>query len=280
MRCRFFVGICRIIDIEKDIYLWYPITVERGMGHMRRLLIAERSGVLAESIQRQLELLYDIQVCTDGLAVAKQLCDFDPDILLLDMNIPGLDGFGLLESLAASGRQTAVLALLNFESDYILTRLGTLGVKCAIMKPCNINYVVSHIRQVDFMSQLLYETNWNLDNETEQLLLNLGFAMGRSRYSAVCQAIVYKYAHFECQLKEVYLSVAKNRDSTATQIEKAIRDAISDAYKNGDPEIWRMYFIHRKKTKDTCPTSDEFIARIADCLRHKTKFKKPYIPEE
>jgi len=244
---------------------------------MRRLLIADAAGELAKSIVKQLDNFYHIAVCHRGEKLLRQICDFDPDILFLDMSIPGPDCFGILETMVSTSRQTAVVVLVNMASDYTLARLERLGIKCVLTKPCKINCAVSHIRQIDFLQQHPDMIGWNLEHETEKILMDLGFYIGKPRYYALCRAITYKYANRDSQMKQVYYAVADVQGTTVTQVEKAIRDAIIDGYKCGDPNLWRMYFHPRRNSKASYPTNEEFIARIVECLYHRTRLKAPYI---
>lgn len=242
---------------------------------MTSLLIADAAGALAKGIEKQLGALYEITVCSDGDKLLKQVFEFAPDILFLDMSIPGADCFALLENLVATGKQTGVVALVSFASDYILARLASLNVQHIMTKPCQVNYAVSHIRQLDFLRQHPDMTGWSMENEAENILLDLGFNIGRCRYYALCHAVSYKYTHRECQVKELYFAVAEVQGTNPKQVEKAVRDAIHDAYRIGDPYLWRMYFNPRKNGGP--PTNDEFIARIAECLRQKQRLKKPFL---
>lgn len=244
---------------------------------MQRLLIADTSASFAKGIQKELNDLYDVKICKDGEKLIACVCDFEPDILLLDMSIPDVDCFALLQALKLSGKQTASIALTNAATHYNLHRMEQAGVQCVLTKPCRVNLAVTHIRQVDFYLHHPDMVGWNVENETENILMDLCFSMGRSGYYALCDAISYKYRHFGSQMKEIYICVAQQRGTTTTQVEKAIRDAIVDAYKNGDANLWRMYFLPRRNAKTPYPTNEEFIARIAECLRQKTRLKKPYI---
>ena len=243
---------------------------------MRRLLIAA-AGELGKCVEKQLRSFYDITICQKGELLSQQLCSLDPDILLLDMSLPGTDTFAILESIAATGRQTAAIVLLTVTSDYILARLANLGIKCVLTKPCHINYVVSHIRQIDFMQQNPDLFTWSVEGQTENMLMDLGFSVSKGGYFTLCRAIAYKYENRESQMKQVYYAVADAQGTSFSQVEKAVRDVILDAYNNGDPYLWRMYFQPRKKAKSPCPTSEEFVARIVECLRHRTRMKAPYL---
>ena len=242
---------------------------------MTSLLIADAAGALAKGIEKEVREFYDITICRDGEKLAQTVADLAPDILFLDRSMPGTDGFALLETLLATGKQTQVIALVSYASDYILARLARLSVQYVMAKPCHINYAVSHIRQVDFLRQHPDMTGWSVEDEVEHILLDLGFHIGRSRYYTLCHAIAYRYTHRDCQAKEIYFAVAELQCTNPKQVEKAIRDAIADAYAAGDRCLWRMYFNPRKNGGP--PTNDEFVARIVECLRQKIRLKKPFL---
>lgn len=77
-----------------------------------RLLVVEDEAALCESIAEGLRLDgYEVDTCQDGLE-ALELCDVEPyDLILLDLNLPGLDGMDVLRRLRASNVQTGVLIL-------------------------------------------------------------------------------------------------------------------------------------------------------------------------
>jgi two-component system alkaline phosphatase synthesis response regulator PhoP len=79
---------------------------------MTRVLVIEDSTDLAEGLRYNLELEgYAVKVAEDGntgLACARE---WQPDLVILDLMLPGIDGYQVLRSLRADGRQTPVLIL-------------------------------------------------------------------------------------------------------------------------------------------------------------------------
>jgi DNA-binding response OmpR family regulator len=79
---------------------------------MTRVLVIEDSSDLAQGLRFNLELEgYAVTVAEDGntgLAFAR---DWDPDLVILDLMLPGIDGYQVLRSMRADGRQTPVLIL-------------------------------------------------------------------------------------------------------------------------------------------------------------------------
>jgi two-component system, OmpR family, alkaline phosphatase synthesis response regulator PhoP len=79
---------------------------------MTRVLVVEDSNDLAEGLRYNLELEgYAVKVANDGNAGLSLARDWDPDLVILDLMLPGMDGYQVLRSLRADGRQTPVLIL-------------------------------------------------------------------------------------------------------------------------------------------------------------------------
>lgn len=77
-----------------------------------RLLVVEDEETLCASIAEGLRMDgYEVDTCRDGLE-ALELCWVEPyDLILLDLNLPGLDGMEVLRRLRAEDPQTSVLIL-------------------------------------------------------------------------------------------------------------------------------------------------------------------------
>ena len=77
-----------------------------------RLLVVEDEAALCQSIAEGLRMDgYEVDTCPDGRE-ALELCRVEPyDLILLDLNLPGLDGMEVLRRLRAEDTQTGVLIL-------------------------------------------------------------------------------------------------------------------------------------------------------------------------
>ena len=69
--------------------------------------------------------------------------------------------------------------------------------------------------------------------------------------------------------KVLYPQVAKTFQTTPAIVERAIRHAIEVAHKRWDLDVKRKYFGNSIRTSTGRPTSSEFIAAVADCIRMK-----------
>jgi len=79
---------------------------------MTRVLVIEDSNDLAEGLRYNLELEgYAVKVAEDGISGLTLARDWDPDLVILDLMLPGIDGYQVLRTLRADGKQTPVLIL-------------------------------------------------------------------------------------------------------------------------------------------------------------------------
>jgi DNA-binding response OmpR family regulator len=79
---------------------------------MTRVLVIEDSNDLAQGLRYNLELEgYVVKVADDGNTGLSLAREWEPDLVILDLMLPGMDGYSVLRSLRADGRQTPVLIL-------------------------------------------------------------------------------------------------------------------------------------------------------------------------
>jgi two-component system response regulator MtrA len=79
---------------------------------MTRVLVIEDSNDLAQGLRYNLELEgYVVKVAEDGNSGLSLAREWDPDLVILDLMLPGMDGYSVLRTLRADGRQTPVLIL-------------------------------------------------------------------------------------------------------------------------------------------------------------------------
>jgi two-component system copper resistance phosphate regulon response regulator CusR len=79
---------------------------------MSRILIAEDEPRLSSFLEKGLRAAgYNTTVCDDGLQAAGMARDAEFDLLILDIGLPGQDGFAVLRSVRARGEKMPVLIL-------------------------------------------------------------------------------------------------------------------------------------------------------------------------
>ena len=240
---------------------------------MQRVLIADSSKMFCQGVAKQLEKDFLVSFCCDGGRVLRKIIDFDPDIILLDMALPGCDGVTLIENIRMAGGTENIVVFSTDLSMRVQQILAGLGVVFAFSKPCAISNVVCFVRQLALSDPGL--DHWNVEAELDNILLRLGFRCGRGGYNCTYEAIRLRYnGEVGFITKCLYAEVRKICGKKSTDaVEKAIRDAINIAWDKGDPDVWDLYFPPGKKRE--APSNEVFIARITRALNNHEKLKKP-----
>jgi two-component system invasion response regulator UvrY len=100
---------------------------------MIRVLIADDHGIVRGGIRRLLEDHEDIQVvaeASDGHQAIEKVLETDPDVILLDISMPGMDGLDVTKQLKAINPRIRILILtMHAEEQYAprLMRAGAMG---------------------------------------------------------------------------------------------------------------------------------------------------------
>ena len=246
---------------------------------MLRILVADTTQAIGKAIITKFGGEFEIQTCCDGDRTLDLIRTFQPEILVLDVMLPGVDGLSLLRGLRASGIGTKVIALSRVVHDYAVAQLMEQGVCCVLTKPCAMRLLFTHIRQLAFRIEHPDFTEWCVENEVDYILLSLGFRMGPNRYRCVAEGIMMRYETPDCSMKQLYIDVARICGGNYSSVEKAIRNAIENAYLNGNPALWALYFSPDSKREKAYPSNEEFIARIVGCLVQKTRIKPPVVSQ-
>lgn len=234
----------------------------------RKLLIAEGSEEYCLALAEALNGAYHIRTCTDGRTAKELLRSFEPDVLILDLMLPELDGLGLLQSIHKEGRMPAVLTISCFYSGYVGAALQRLGIEYAMRKPCSISAVVERLRDMEGQSELPAVTRPDLRSAVTNIMLSLNFKTSHDGYMYLREAVLLVVRRQDRSItKELYPDVAAIFGCRGESVEHSSRTAIKWAWQRRDEKIWRIYFFPDSDGVMKCPSNGVFISRIAEALR-------------
>lgn len=233
----------------------------------KRILVADASREFRQALTETLGSLYQIRVTWDGISTLQQLHSFRPDVLVLDLMMPGLDGITLLQKAISEDIRPIVLATTRYLSDYIVSSTEKMGIGYLMVKPCDISAVASRI--ADMTQRVQPSVFARPDHRTlvSNMLMRLGVPTKLKGYNYLREAIL-KMSQEPSQsiTKELYPSVASTCHATPVQIERSIRSAISISWSSRDDGIWRLYFGGNGSSQIPRPSNGAFISRLADLL--------------
>jgi DNA-binding NarL/FixJ family response regulator len=120
-------------------------------GAKIRIVVADDHPIFRDGLCKLLALEEDFEVVAqaqDGRQVLEVLQQHEPDILLLDLKMPGLDGLGTLQRLQAVKNKTRVIVLTasDDKNEFVQAmRLGTSGI---VLKQTATELLIKSIRKV------------------------------------------------------------------------------------------------------------------------------------
>lgn len=233
-----------------------------------KLLIADNSDDFSVTLTHFLQSRYEIRSCENGKEALELLRIFQPDLLVLELMLPELDGISLLQAAAASGIKPNVLVVSRMFNDYTLNFLGQLGIRYAIRKPCDLQATADRI--ADLITQPVSHTPIGDPAPRILALLNtLRFSPKHDGYLYLQKAIAeMSYAPGQSVTKTIYPTVASLCGCSSSQVERCIRTAIGAAWKATEPQLWTETFGLDPGIPPKRPTNSEFILRSVDVL-HK-----------
>lgn len=229
---------------------------------MKKLLIADCNEDYRLALTAALKDSYHVLSCRTGTEAWMLLNQERPDIFILDLMLPELDGLTLLERACASGLRPVVLAVTPILSPYVFSCTQRLGIEYIVRKPCEIDAIASRVRD---LSLRLNHSVPKIDpvNYITEVLLSLTFSTKHNGFAYLRESILLMSKDpAQSVTKVLYPAVAHTFNCQKENVERSIRTAMDYAWERGDHELWCRYFPDTGQR----PTNAVFISRITEAL--------------
>ena len=234
----------------------------------RKLLLAEGNEELAIALEEGLRGIYTLRACRDGQTALELMRSFKPDVLVLDMMLPGLDGVSLLQTITDAHMEPMVLATTRYYNDYMLDSLNRFGVGYVIVKPCDVRATIARIGDLSSRIRPAKPTRPEPRVSVTNLLLQFRIRAKLKGYNYLRDAVVIMAEQPGLSItKELYPEIASRYGTNYKLVEKCIRSAIEGAWEVRDQRLWESYFPSGPEDPQERPSNAEFICRLADTLR-------------
>ena len=263
------------------------------MSEKIKILVSDDNQDFAKTLVSYLSKDEDLEIvgtARDGQEAYDKILETKPDIALLDIIMPHLDGLGVIEKLNSMDlpKQPKIIVLSAVGQDKITQTAINLGADYYIVKPFDFVIFINRIRElvtnkvvggepkvrqnqnVQMTRSDYVKNTGNIETEITNIIHEIGVPAHIKGYLYLREAIKMVIDNVEllgAVTKELYPSIAKKYNTTPSRVERAIRHAIEVAWSRGKVDTINQLFgytVHNTKGK---PTNSEFIAMIADKLR-------------
>ncbi len=123
----------------------YKMPIPEGLtGGTRKVLVVEDEPQMSRLVERTIKKIdssIDIQIASDGFEAGRKLESYTPDLVVLDINLPGVDGFKICKNIRASEdtKNIKILAVSGAVGDENKRKILSCGADEFMAKPFEIN---------------------------------------------------------------------------------------------------------------------------------------------
>ncbi len=265
--------------------------------------MAKINVAIVDDNERMVNLLSDIMkedkdievvgTAGNGIDALSIIKDKSPDIVLLDLIMPKLDGLGVMEKVRNGNdykKTPAFIVITAIGQEGVTENAFELGANYYIMKPFDNDMILTRIKQikgvlhnklVEPLKATAFENKQqymerNLESDVTNIIHEIGVPAHIKGYQYLRDAIMMSVNDTEMLnsiTKLLYPSIAKRHKTTPSRVERAIRHAIEVAWSRGKMDTIDDLFGYTVNNGKGKPTNSEFVALIADKIRLEYKMR-------
>ena len=247
----------------------------------------ERMVEILDGIVKRDDSFHIIGKANNGEDVYHMIKEKEPDVVLLDLIMPKLDGLSVMERINQDQtikKHPKFIIISAIGQEGITEDAFNLGAHYYIMKPFDNDMVLSRVQSVknsmkrrkEPVNQYLNELDMlkYIESEVTEVIHDVGIPAHIKGYHYLRDAIIMVIKEAEMLnsiTKILYPTIAKSNQTTPSRVERAIRHAIEVAWSRGNMDYINTLFSYTVSTGKGKPTNSEFIALVADKIRLQCK---------
>lgn len=259
-----------------------------------RVVIADDNIKMINTLEKVVSCEEDMQVignAKDGMEAVELIKKEEPDVVILDVIMPNLDGLGVLERIKKENlrKKPSIILLTAMGQENVTEEAFRLGVSYIMLKPFDNQMLLKKIRNVAGVYQNTetksfirtskldiprQSTSYRLEIIVTNIIHEIGVPAHIKGYQYLRDAIILVVKDIDIInsiTKQLYPTIAKLYHTTPSRVERAIRHAIEVAWDRGKTDTIEELFGYVITNGKAKPTNSEFIALIADKIRLEYK---------
>lgn len=243
--------------------------------NIQKLLVADHSPVLVEELTRRLNGTFLIRSCTDGNTAQRLLESFQPDVVVLDTMLSGVDGIALVQRVANLSPRPAILLTTLLVTPFVEHLAIQSKVDYIMTKPCDLEVLTDRVCEIaGYACGDIFIPEME-DLTVRNMLLALNVSLNHKGFAYLNYGIEWYRQHpGESITGALYPAISRRFNASQSAVEHNIRRAIDAAWRSGNQSVWKIYFSQWGGYTPR-PTNTTFIATLAHrceiCMNQKTQ---------
>lgn len=247
-----------------------------------RILVADDSEAVGKACEKELKKFgFEVVLCKkNGERVISLLDSRHFDAVLMDVFMANADAMEVMEHIHDSLAQRPFILLFSaINTSEFEEQVISAGADYYFIKPINPASVARRVEKMaNWKTSKAARSVKSSDDDVEVIISDIMRQIGVPAHIKG-----YQYLRTSIMLcindaemlgsvtKVLYPTVAKQYNTTASRVERAIRHAIEVAWDRGDVDVLSSFFGYTIQAQRGKPTNSEFIAMIADKLKLSMK---------
>lgn len=131
----------------------YNMPIPKALQGKQKILIVDDDAAVSDLIVRTLRKekdIIDIKVSHDGFDAGKQVGLLKPDLVILDLKLPGIDGFQICKNIKSDPKtkHARILAISGYATPENRKKIISYGANCFMAKPFDVDDLVKRIKKL------------------------------------------------------------------------------------------------------------------------------------
>ncbi len=242
------------------------------------VVLLESNAAVLEQLKIALEESNEFSVVysgDDGDVGIQEISRQKPNLVIVGMFLKGTDGFGVIRTVKRTWKDVKVV-VMGLPNDELIQKAMDEGASYYLIKPFTTQTAVERIRELmRITTTTANETSVTkrkpitMEEKISEIFISIGIPPHIKGYGYLREGIkmtVERPYIINSVTKELYPSIAKKYETTASKVERAIRHAIEVAWNRCRIDAINAIFGARIYLGTEKPTNSEFIALVADKL--------------
>ncbi|NLI91106.1 MAG: response regulator [Peptococcaceae bacterium] len=115
---------------------------------LKLLIVDDQKGIRRLLTEVFLEYGYEIESCANGIKALEVIPEFNPDLIIMDVKMPGMNGIDVLKKVREKDKEIQVIMMTAYGDQHYVNQAEALGVARFIIKPFDLNELKKQVGEI------------------------------------------------------------------------------------------------------------------------------------